>query len=133
MDGWGWAKFDTNPATNWQPENRLCLQRKSTDSYIYEATFYNFGWGIDVSFWSAPPSDSEFGKQTIASKYFTGISPQGNGMYAPAVAEYTKVTVDLKDGFNYDTATMEGEESQYYKLIPVNNKQFTVTFTHVDN
>ncbi|MDR2562662.1 MAG: hypothetical protein LBC98_01825 [Prevotellaceae bacterium] len=132
MDGWGWAKNSSEPATNWIPDNRLCLQRKSPTSYIYEATFYNFGWTIDVSFWSAYLTTPDYGNRTIASHYFTGVEPQGNGIKLPSTAEYTKITVDLKDGFDYDTNVLEGDASQYYKLIPANGKQFTVTLEHFD-
>lgn len=135
MDGWGWAKFAENPSKNWDPSTFLCLQRTNSTSHIYEATFYNFGWGdglhgSDVSFWAAPTSDTDFGKKIILSKYFEGVAPAVNGMYIPLLsASYMKVRVDLKDGFEFDTNQTEGESNQFYKLVPTNNKKFTATFT----
>ncbi|MDR1864693.1 MAG: DUF4625 domain-containing protein [Bacteroidales bacterium] len=125
MDGWSWAKFDSDPAIAWQPENRLCLQRQSGNSYIYEATFYNFGWGGDVSFWAAPLSDPDYGKKTISSKYFDNVTAVGDGMLLPSIAGYYKVSVDLKQGFTFSEAEMDGN---YFKLTPTGNN-FTVTFT----
>ncbi len=129
MDGWSWAKFAEDPPIAWNPEKRLCLQRISSTN-TYEATFYNFGWGGDVSFWAAPISDPDFGKKIISSKYFTGVAGnQPNLNLSPNAAGYFKVKVDLKDGFSYDENTMEGAENQYFKLVPTGGKVFTVTFT----
>jgi hypothetical protein len=125
MDGWSWAKFEPDPTIVWNPEARLTLYRVGATGYVYEAVFYNNGWGGDVSFWSAYISDADFGKKIIASKYFDGVSVAGDGLLIPSAAGYYKVSVDLKDGFTY-TEVMDGN---YFTLQPTNNKKFTVTFT----
>ncbi|KAA6339477.1 hypothetical protein EZS27_012581 [termite gut metagenome] len=130
MDGWSWAKFDSDATISWNPEARLCLQRESADSYIYTSTFYNNGWGGDVSFWAAPPSAADFGKKVIASTYFDGVEPSSEtNLNMPTAAGYYKVSVDLKTGISYsENINPELIGASYFTLIP-ESQRFTVTFT----
>jgi hypothetical protein len=126
MDGWSWAKFEADPTVVWNPEARLCLYRESETSFIYEAVFFNNGWGGDVSFWASYyQTDAEYGKKIIASKYFDGVTVAGDGLLIPAAAGYYRISVDLKDGFTFS----DEPDGNYLLLLPTNNKKFTVTFT----
>ena len=53
----------------------------------------------------------------------------GHGFLLPVPAEsaYYTVSVDLKDGFTFDTETMDEETN--FLFVPTNDNKFTVTFT----
>ena len=134
MDGWGWEKFAENPATNWA-QKYLCLQRVNEESLIYEATFFNFGWGDgdvngpDVKFFGAPQSVENFGRYIIPAVHFADVEPDGgtgHGFYIPRYEGYMKVRVDLKDGIEWNEEdAMDGD---FYTTNLLGAK-FTVTFT----
>ncbi|MDR0507008.1 MAG: hypothetical protein LBH32_09375 [Dysgonamonadaceae bacterium] len=129
MDGWSWAKFDSDPEIVWMPESRLTLYRKDASSYIYEAKFYHFGWNeADASFWAAYYNDTDAGKKVINAKYFDGVTASGvQNMKTPLTAGYYIVSVNLQDGFTFDETALD--EANNFVLNPTNNKKFTVTFT----
>ncbi|GHT11114.1 hypothetical protein AGMMS4956_03630 [Bacteroidia bacterium] len=136
MDGWSWAKAAGDPGNNWNPENRLALQRTSTESYIYEATFHYRGWGGDVNFWYAPYTDADINKKRFLLKYFAGVTPftDTNVKVIDDSAEhndYLKVTIDLKDGFTEETTEESGPDGNVFVITPTNGRQFTVTFTPI--
>jgi hypothetical protein len=126
LDGWCWGKYEVD-AHNWNPDTRLTLYRVGT-SFVYEASMYILPWGGDVAIFAAPVTDPDYSKKEIFSKYFEGVTMAGHGFLLPVPdpAAFYKVSVDLKDGFTFDTGTMD--ESNYL-VVPTNNKKFTVTFT----
>jgi hypothetical protein len=127
LDGWCWGKF-ADDAHNWNPDTRMTLYRVGT-SFVYEANMYILPWGGDVAIFAAPASDPDYSKKEIFSKYFDGVTMAGHGFLLPVPAEaaFYKVSVDLKDGFTFDTNTMDEETN--YLVVPTNGKKFTVTFT----
>jgi hypothetical protein len=129
LDGWCWGKSDVD-AHNWNPDTRLTLYRVGT-SFVYEATMYILPSGGDVAIFAAPVTDPDYSKKEIFSKYFEGVTMAGHGFLLPVPdpAAFYKVSVDLKDGFSFDTETMDEETN--YLVVPVNGKKFTVTFTEV--
>jgi hypothetical protein len=133
MDSWGISKFEGDPSIVWNPETRICLQRKSDDSFIYEATFYNNGWGSDANFWHASYKDANVSKKVIPVSYFDGVVSTNalNISILPNAAGYFKVSVDLKDGFTFDPDEQVAE-GNYFTLTPVNGKKFTVSFVEVN-
>jgi hypothetical protein len=132
MDGWAWAKFDSDPEIVWTPESRLTLYRTDATKHVYEARFHHFGWGgADASFWAAYYNDVDAGKKAIHAKYFNGVelsdpTMASANMKTPLEAGDYKVSVNLQDGFSFDETSMEGD---FFKLNPTNDKKFTVTFT----
>ncbi len=127
LDGWCWGKSDVD-AHVWDPNTRMTLYRVGT-SNVYEGTMYILPWGGDVAIFAAPVSDPDYSKKEIFSKYFDGVTMAGHGFLLPVPdpAAYYKVSVDLKDGFTFDTETMD--EDTNYLVVPTNGKKFTVTFT----
>ncbi len=130
MDGWSWGKFKDNAKGDWEPSSRLTLYKTGTGN-VYEGQLYIYPWGGDVSFFAAPAIEgSDFAKREIFGKYFENVLLNGNNVKFPeGLAEgYYKVSVDLKDGFTFDTAQQDGTTTNYL-LLPTNNKKFTVKFT----
>lgn len=127
LDGWCWGKYQED-AHNWNPDTRMTLYRVGT-SFVYEANMYILPWGGDVAIFAAPVSDPDYSKKQIFSKYFEGVTMAVHGFLLPVPAEsaFYKVSVDLKDGFTFDTETMDEETN--YLVVPTNDKKFTVTFT----
>ncbi|MDR1737296.1 MAG: hypothetical protein LBR66_00540 [Candidatus Symbiothrix sp.] len=127
MDGWSWAKFESDPSIVWNPEAYLCLYRTDPTKQVYEATFYNNGWSGDVKFFTQHLATPDYGKYIINQKYFDGVVAAGDGLTIPAAAGYFKVTVDLKDGFTYDTTV---DDNGYFGLVQnTAGQKYTVTFT----
>jgi hypothetical protein len=129
MDGWGWAKFDSDNSKEWTDDYILTLQRVGNSS-VYEATFHHFGWGADVKFFTEPRSVSDHGKRMLNAKHFTlqeGQETGGGVKILPNVEGRMKVSVDLKDGFDFDEETMDGD---FYSLT-LKGAKFTVTFTEI--
>jgi len=87
--------------------------------------------GGDVARFAAPDTDPHYAKKEIFSKYFEGVTMAGHGFLLPVPAEskFYKVSVDLKDGFIFDTETMDEETN--YLVVPTNGLKFTVTFTEL--
>jgi hypothetical protein len=127
LDGWCWGKFEDD-SHSWNPDTRMTLYRVGT-SFVYEANMYILPWGGDVAIFAAPVSDPDYSKKEIFSKYFDGVEMAGHGFKLPVPdpAAFYKVSVDLKDGFSFDTETMDEETN--FTVVPVNGKKFTVTFT----
>jgi len=126
MDGWCWGKYEAD-SHNWNQSTMMTLYKKGTTN-VYEATLYILPWGGDVAFFAAPVTNADMSKMEIYSKYFDGVTMSGNGLLlpVPAASAFYKVSVDLKDGFTFDKANMDGTN---YTIVPTNNKKFTVTFT----
>lgn len=130
MDGWSWGKHVDDPRNAWEPVSRLCLYRVGT-SNVYEANFYLYPWGGDISFFAAPAiPDTDFANREIFAKYFDGVTLAGTNMALPKPADAGayKVSVDFKDGFTFDVNQVDGTTNNYL-IQPVNGKKFTVTFT----
>ncbi len=130
MDGWSWGKHPDDPFNAWTPNARLCLYRIGTTN-SYEAQFYVYPWGGDVSFFAAPAIEgTDFADREIFAKYFDGVTLAGSNMLLPKPAEaaFYKVTVDFKDGFTWDTSNKDGTTNNY-QIVPTNGKKFTVAFT----
>ena len=127
LDGWCWGKF-ADDSHSWNPDTRMTLYRVGT-SFVYEANMFILPWGGDVAIFAAPVSDPDYSKKEIFSKYFDGVTMSGHGFLLPVPAEsaFYKVSVDLKDGFSFDTNTMDEETN--FLVVPTNDKKFTVTFT----
>ena len=126
MDGWGFAKFDGDNSKEWWQDYMLTLQRVGETS-VYEATFHNYGWGTDVKFHAAPKTDPQWGGKILEFQYFSNgeEGPDGKGFkVVPAGAGRVKVSVDLKQGFEYE------EEDDELVLI-LNGDEFTVSFTMI--
>ena len=134
MDSWGWHKFAGFPANNWNAGARLCLYRVDETS-IYEAIFNDHGWGDidgftgDASFFASAFSETDI---IISPELFNDLTPvpskETTHFYKPlsdagrGVAQYRKVSVDLKDGFTID------EENN---LVPNSAVKYTAIFTDV--
>lgn len=129
MDGWSWGKYEGQEIA-WQPGSRLTLYKQG-DTNTYKGTLYINPWGGDISFFAAPPTVEDYGSREIFAKYFDGVTLAGTNMYFPTLdAGYYVVTVDLKDGFTFDTDQKDGT-TENYLLIPTNNKKFTISFQPV--
>lgn len=128
MDGWSWGKYPDDPKKVWDPNTRLTLYRVGTTN-VYEAQAYIYTWGGNCRFFSAPAIEgTDYGKREFQPKHFESVELSDGIIALPVPAEhsYYKISVDVKDGFTWNTETMDGE---YYTLIQTNNKKFTVTFT----
>jgi hypothetical protein len=139
MDGWSWAKFAGDPGVVWNPEKRMSLQRKASTN-TYEGTFNYRGWGGDVNFWYGDYTDPDLSKKRFLLSYFDGITTAtsltnlkvpvdgGDGDFNG----YFKVSINLQDGFTFDTeAEEEGPDGTVFVITPTNGKKFTITFTPV--
>ena len=131
MDGWGWSKSKGDVSKEWYHDYILTLQRVGETS-VYEATFWNNGWGNDVKFFAAPRAAENHGKKSISFKHFTGVTDGGDGYGVKVLAggscpeAIVKVQVDLKDGFDFDEDTPDGS---FFTLVPKGTDKFTATFT----
>ncbi len=128
LDGWAFGRHASDNRPAWDATSRVCLYRKG-DDFRYSGTLFIYPWGGDVSLWAAPYTQEDYGSRLIASKHFTGVTLAGDGFLLPAPADpgrLYEVTVDLKDGFSFDTENLDGGN---YTLIPANGKKFSVSFT----
>jgi hypothetical protein len=125
LDGWCWKKYPNDPRNNWNQSTSTSLYRVGTTN-MYEATIYVLPWGGDFKLFATPQQANTM----IKSKYFENIDPMDeSGIKFPiptSPGAYYKVSVDLKDGFTWNTETLDGDN---YTLVPTNGKKFTITFT----
>jgi hypothetical protein len=124
LDGWCWKKYPTDPRNNWNQATSTSLYRVGT-SNVYEATIYVLPWAGDFKLFASPDQANKM----IKSKYFEGINAfDENGIKFPIPSGdggYYKISVDLKDGFTWNTETLDGDN---YTLVPTNGKKFTLIF-----
>lgn len=118
MDGWSWAPTETSTAVVWDAANVLPLVE--TSAGVYEATFYDFGWGGNACLYMKWPGKGEATRlplNNFNSSYIESLSDRS--FLLPSGVGYYKIVVNVGSGF---TINADGT------ITPKGNTKYTLDF-----
>jgi hypothetical protein len=116
MDGWSWAATASETPVTWDQTRLLTLVHQGNG--IYEAKFYDFGWGGNFRLYTNYMGDGGT-SVNIASTNFnaTYVDPEYTDVFLmPAEKGYYKMHLDLKSGLNIANGTATPKANEQYTL-----------------